>query len=118
MVLLTTPSLFQGTLAISLSIVGEQDALVFVECFEVNGTTPELIDVLEGFLSIGQVEFLAFMEMLEVEFAIAPVIAVVHHDIRTPEVGHVGDNGITHLLPVLLGNNPLIALFLVEVEIE
>src|SRR5947209_3655995 len=34
------------------------------------------------------------------------------------KVSHISNNGIAHLLPVVLNNNPFVALFLVEIKVQ
>src|SRR5579859_169001 len=58
--------LLQCTLRVALSIVGKQDAFAFVEGFDVDGAAPQHIDMLEGFLTVDEIEFLALEEMFDI----------------------------------------------------
>jgi len=84
----------------------------------VYGATPHGVNVLQGLLGVDQIEFLTLEKMLDVEFAIAPVVAILNYQVRITKIGHARDNTIAYLLPVLLDNDPLIPFFAIQVEIK
>src|SRR6266487_4573283 len=110
--------LLERTLRVPFPIVGQKNTLALVYCLQVNRTSPEKVDILQRLFRIEQIKLLTLEEMLDVEFAITAIVAVLNDQIGITKVGHAGDDAITHLLPVLLNNDPLVALFLIEVEIK
>src|ERR1022692_3109084 len=111
-------SLLKRGLCAAFAIIGEQNTFVFENCFQVHRATPKHVYMLKRLLSIDQIKILTFVEMLDIKFTIPSVITIIYHQVGIPEVGHTSDNTIAHLLPVLFRNDPLIALFFVEVKIQ
>src|SRR5205814_961780 len=82
------------------------------------GATPLLIDMLKRFLGVNQVEFLTFEEMLDIQFTIPTIVAVVNNQVWITEVGQAGYNPISYFLPIFLHDNPFIPLFSIKVEVK
>src|SRR5450759_2213655 len=74
--------------------------------------------MLEGFLGIVQIEFLALKHVFDIKLAVAMVISVIDNQVGIAEVGHTGNDTIAHFFPVLLGDYPFVTVFLEEVEIK
>src|SRR6266702_283703 len=110
--------LLYRTLGVPLSIIRKQYPLPLINCLKMHRAPPQHVDMLQGLLSINHVEFIAFVQVLDIEFAIAPVVAVVYNEVGAAEVGHAGNDAIAHLLPVFLDDYPFIALFLIQIEVE
>src|SRR5579884_3491122 len=56
--------------------------------------------------------------MAEIQLAVATIVAIIHDQVGVAKVGHIGDDHITYFTPVLFDDDPLVALFFIEVEVE
>ena len=71
--------------------------------------------MLKSLLGVVHIEFLPLEDMGDIEFAIAMIVAVFNNEIGTTEIGQTSDDAIAHLFPLFLNNNPLVALFCVQI---
>lgn len=101
-----------------LSITGEQQYLALLLGPDVNRAPPELDHVAQGPVRVGGVQIPAVVVVLQEEFPAPLVVAVLDGDVGLAEVGHRLADGVADLLPLLIGDRPLVVLELEDEEVE
>src|SRR2546421_8483879 len=85
--LIPHPSSLSLLLLMLCAVIAEDDRFAVHDGFEMDGAPPECIDIFEHLARVSLIQFRAFVLVLEIEFAVAVVVAVGDDDVRETEVG-------------------------------
>src|SRR5688572_6184629 len=91
-----------------LAVEMQNSRLLVNHRFQMHQTAPKGVNMFQGFSPVSKIELGAFIEVFEIQFAVAVVIPIFDLKIRESEVCHVRDKLVPYLLPSLFRNRPLL----------
>src|SRR5579862_9848936 len=80
----------QDGVGVLLAVVAQSHRLALEDGLDVDGASPNLVDVFQRLLGVGQIELLPFVVVTHQQLGVAIVVSVVNRDVGRAKVGHAG----------------------------